>query len=281
MPAPRNVIGIAAPEPGRGRFGFTFARQVWNGLTDAAEEFEQDLLYIGRNSSDRMLKNGSGYLQIPVDGFVFIAPQMDAPALRLLYEEGIPFATIAGQLDLPYPSFGSDNVGGVRQALSFLRQLGHTRIAHIAGPSNYADGALRERAYREFMAEKKMEVPAEYVQRGAFTFDSGASAARSLLRLAKPPTAIFAANDMIAFGAMSVAAEMGVPVPTALSVVGFDDEDHAHLFKPALTTVRQPAIEAARQALKAVVDMVGGVKNPQGRKLPTELIVRESTAPII
>lgn len=277
---PRNIIGVAAPEPGRGRFGFTFARHVWHGLADAAEEFGQDLLYIGRSSPDRQLRNGTGYLDIEVDGFVFIAPQMDAPALRLLFEAGIPFTTVAGQIDLPYPSFGSDNVGGVRQALTFLRQLGHTKIAHIAGPANFADGAVRERAFRDFMAEKKMDLPEEYVHRGAFAYETGASAARSLLRLPERPTAIFAANDMMAYGAISVAAELGLEVPKDLSVIGFDDEDHSYLFKLPLTTVRQPAAEAAREALKAVIDLVQGSKEVQGRKLPTDLIVRESTAPI-
>jgi DNA-binding LacI/PurR family transcriptional regulator len=275
----RNVIGIATPEPGRGRFDYWFGQAVWQGLTDAGEEFGQDLLFVSRPSPDRMLRDGSGLLSIPVDGFIIVAPQMDAPALQLLHERGIPFATVAGQTDLAYPTFGSDNELGVRQALSFLRQLGHTRIAHICGPLNTVDGAVRERAFREFMAEHNMEVPEEYVQKGGFVMNGGYAAGQTLLRLPERPTAIFCGNDSMAYGAIAAAQEMKLGVPEAISVIGFDDETYTALYRPPLTTVRQPAKELARAAMEAVVRIVRGATDVESRKLPTELVVRDSTAP--
>ncbi|MEZ0327197.1 MAG: LacI family DNA-binding transcriptional regulator [Fimbriimonas sp.] len=276
----RNIIGIAASEPGRGRFDHWFALAAWQGLAVAAEELGQDLLYLGRPSPDRLLKDGSGFISCNIDGLVFIAPQRDAPALRLLHEQGMPFVTISGDTELEYLTFGSDNQGGVRQALGFLRQLGHTRIAHVAGPSSLVDGVVREGAYRAYMAEKGLEVPENYVQKGAFIFDGGFSAAQSLLRMPYRPTAIFAGNDPMAYGVIAAAHDLKIRIPSELSVIGFDDEDHAAMYRPPLTTVRQPVREVARTALAALVNIIDGGAPEAGRMLPTELIVRESTAPV-
>ncbi len=276
----RNIIGVTAAAPGRGRFHDWFARAVWQGLANAAEEFGQDILYLGRACPGRMLTDGSELINLDVDGLVFIAPQRDAPALQLLQDNDVPFVTVSGETQLQYATFGSDNAAGVRQAMGFLRQLGHTRIAHIAGPQTLVDGVVRERVYREFMLEKGMEVQDNYVQKGGFVFQGGYAAAQSLLRMPYRPTAIFAANDVMAYGVIAAAHDLGIHVPRELSVIGFDDEDSSAVFRPPLTTIRQPVSEAAREALKALVDIVGGGAPSAGRLLPTELIVRESTAPV-
>jgi LacI family transcriptional regulator len=121
---------------------------------------------------------------------------------------------------------------------------------------------LVEDVNQRTMEERGLSVPSEYVQRGGFRFDGGHTAAQTLLRLPQAPTAILAANDMSAYGAMAAAAEMGLRVPEDVSFIGFDDDSHAALHRPSLTTFRQPVWEAPREALAAAVNMMRGERVP-------------------
>jgi LacI family transcriptional regulator len=173
----------------------------------------------------------------------------------------------------------SDNAAGAEAAVEHLYALGHRRIATVTGPLYLPPAAERLAGYRRACERLGLAVPPEYVAEGDFYLDSGESAARRLLAVAEPPTAIFAAGDQMAIGALHAAAEAGLSVPRDLAVVGFDDIDAAALVRPALTTVAQDQRrlgEAAVEALRALLDATP-VETAQPRIVPTRLIVRGSS----
>jgi len=171
----------------------------------------------------------------------------------------------------------SDNVGGARLAVRHLHSLGHTRIATIAGPARMKPGADRTLGYRLEMRELGLEILPGYEFEGDFYAESGERGMQSLLALPEPPTAIFAAADMMALGAIRTAQAAGLSVPGDLAVVGFDDIQVAEMLSPPLTTIRQNMVGIGQAAGRALVEQI---ENPDATPpvltLPVELVVRES-----
>jgi LacI family transcriptional regulator len=171
----------------------------------------------------------------------------------------------------------SENREGAAKAVRHLHDLGHERIATIAGPARTSPGAARLVGYREEMQRLGLEVRNEWVAEGDFYDETGYRATRQLLELAEPPTAVFAASDLMAAGALRAASELGVRVPDQLAVVGFDDIDVAGLIQPSLTTVRQEMHDIGEAAAEGLSQMIDDPDSePVRRIVPTRLIVRSS-----
>jgi LacI family transcriptional regulator len=171
----------------------------------------------------------------------------------------------------------SDSVEGARLAVRHLHDLGHTRIATIAGLPDTKPGGDRLRGYRVELAARGLEA----IERvGDFYAESGEAAMRELLELPDPPTAVFAASDMMALGAITAIAAVGLRVPEDISVVGFDDIAAARLAQPRLTTIRHDKVGLGLAAAAALVDEIErpGAAAPAPVTLPVELVVRESSA---
>jgi LacI family transcriptional regulator len=161
-----------------------------------------------------------------------------------------------------------------------LTQLGHRRIATITGMLESRPGSDRLRGYRAAVQAAGLAYRDEYVAYGDFYVESGRAGAARLLSLPEPPTAIFAAADMMAIGAVRAAAELGLRVPQDVSIVGFDDIQLAPHLNPPLTTLRQDKLGlgvAAGEALLARIN--GDDARSTLRTLPVELVARGSTAP--
>jgi LacI family repressor for deo operon, udp, cdd, tsx, nupC, and nupG len=167
---------------------------------------------------------------------------------------------------------------GAEEATRHLIELGHRRIAHIAGSKQASSTARRIAGYRDALNGANITDLDGLLQPGDFSMDSGYSAMERLLELDNPPTAIFAGNDEMAFGAMSAARKHGLSVPEDLSIVGFDDQKTAAFYNPPLTTVNIPRQELGRRAAQELMDRFGGREAAHEIVLPTKLIVRESTA---
>lgn len=179
------------------------------------------------------------------------------------------------------PSLGIDNRKGAFLALDYMAQLGHRRIACL-DVGRVGDLWERLETYREFMRERFGGAPNEYIQLAENSYRGGYNAARSLLSLAAPPTAIFAMDDTMAIGALAAAVDMGWSVPGDLSIVGFDDLEIGAYIRPALTTVRQPMEELGRKAVELLLMMTEGeAPSEPGPRLLLEprLIIRDSCAP--
>ncbi len=152
----------------------------------------------------------------------------------------------------------------------------------IAGPEDILCSRARLDGYRAAMDAAGVAVDPAYVRYGNFHVDSGIREARSLLRLPVRPTAIFAANDLQALGVYQAARERRLHIPEDLSVIGFDDLPVATWVGPPLTTIRQPLVQMAATAARMALRLARGEQLGQTRvELATELVVRESTAPLI
>ncbi len=176
-------------------------------------------------------------------------------------------------------SIGSSNWAGARTATEYLIDLGHQRIAWIGGPD--ASDAARDRlyGYQAALDAAELAIDPDLIRSGPFDVDLGTRHARELLTSTNPPTAIMAANDEIAVGALAAARTLDIRVPDQLSVIGFDDTPQATWTTPPLTTVHQHLEDMGRMAVETVLAMADG-RRPASRhvELSTSLIVRGSTS---
>ena len=170
-----------------------------------------------------------------------------------------------------------DNENGAKLAMRHLIELGHRRIAHIAGPTSHAHSAARLAGYKAALEEAGIPFDPDLVLPGDFHEEAGSEGIRILIERGTPFTAVFATNDQTAMGARLALYRLGLRVPEDVSLVGFDDLPGTALLTPPLTTVRQPGSEMGRQAAHAVVALIRG-ERPRTVKLEQTLVVRESTA---
>ena len=215
-----------------------------------------------------------------VDGVIVLAvDDAEEPELKKLIASGTPVVAVDLVVADRRASYvASDNVGGARLAVSHLHGLGHRRIAAIGGLAHTKPAADRLLGYRAELQELELEWRPEYEIQGDFYFETGESAMRELLALPEPPTAVFAASDMMAVGAIKAIEEAGLRCPEDIAIVGFDDIQLAELVSPALTTIRQDKRElgvAAARSLVQLIDDAGAT--PHVSVLPVELVIRESS----
>lgn len=171
-----------------------------------------------------------------------------------------------------------DHRSASAEVTKHLIDLGHRRIAHIAGTPNAASSAHRISGYKDALAAAGIPFDAELVIEGDFSMQSGADAMERLLQLEDPPTGVFAGNDEMAFGAVKTARSHGLSVPEDLSMVGFDDQTTAAFYNPPLTTIHTPCRELGRRSTQELVEQIAGREVTEEVVLPTELVVRDSTA---
>lgn len=180
--------------------------------------------------------------------------------------------------NLPCVSF--DNYAAGRIAMNHLLELGHRRIGLICGRSEVNDRALeRRKAYEDALAEIGIGIDPSLIFERDFEFIEGRTAMRRMLDDVVPPTAVFAANDIQAIGAIAECRASGLDVPKDISVIGFDDLPLAEFSFPKLTTIRVPAQRMGHVAAIRLLEMIRGEAEPASEVLPVELILRESTAP--
>ncbi|WP_062071751.1 LacI family DNA-binding transcriptional regulator [Demequina sediminicola] len=214
-------------------------------------------------------------------GVILVTSTVDQEQRQALADANVPLVVI-DPVNTPaegIPSVGVNSFTGGYSATKHLIDLGHRRIAFIGGRASECADARRA-GYYFALREAEISVPPEYDQPGNFMFEDGQAAARRLLDLPQPPTAIFASNDLEALGVLDVAHMRAVRVPGELSVVGFDDSMQAISAAPHLTTVRQPFDEIGATAARLLLQSIANEPlSSQRLELATQLIVRDSTAP--
>jgi LacI family transcriptional regulator len=216
------------------------------------------------------------------DGALIILPNESSEELAGLLDRGFRFVVIDPLMPLHerIPSVSAAHTSGTDQAMQHLLELGHRRIAHIPGPAGWVATEDRRRGYRAALATAGIPLDPELEVEAIPEIFPGRDAALSLLDLPDRPTAIFAFNDNIAIGAMQAARARGLRVPEDLSIVGFDDVEHATIVTPALTTVRQPLAEMGRTAVSLLSRLLERQRfETLHVELATRLVVRDSTAP--
>jgi len=151
-----------------------------------------------------------------------------------------------------------DNAEGAYQAARYLLELGHRRIATIAGQLHVTSGVERLKGFKRALREAGVSIAQEYIQEGRFDRLSGYEKGLMLLQFSPRPTAIVAANDLVALGVLAALREMGLRCPEDVSLVGFDDQEIASFTNPALTTVAQPAYQMGARAAALLFERLRG-----------------------
>jgi len=213
-----------------------------------------------------------------IDGAIVVTPTM-----VINDQAGIPVVAVDPHTGPEGPAtVDSDNVHGARMAAEHLLSLGHQRIAFLGGRADLRSAQLREEGFRAAFADRGLTPDPDFMKVAGYDPELAEAPARELLGLPpeRRPTAVFAANDISAIRVLRVAAEMGLRVPRDVSVMGYDNVPDAMSSTPPLTTVAQPLQEMGRTALRVLLDLLSGQEEVERHvRLPTELVVRASTAP--
>lgn len=252
------------------------AQMVANGFAYDFAVYNTDGVRAGELRCLRLLRGGR------VDGIIVAPFQIDAGDLVPLVELGLPVISF-GQLErepneIPYDSVFVDDVAGVAAMVDHLVRQGHTRIGMIAGLPNISRRDGRVRGYHAALARHGLDGSGSLVRGDDYTEIGGYQAMRRLLANGDRPSAVFAANDLMAIGAINAARDAGLKVPADIAVAGFDDIPFANLLYPALTTVAQFPQDLGRRAAELLFDrVVSGLEGPGRRvEMPFKLIVRSS-----
>lgn len=216
------------------------------------------------------------------EGLLLVAPLFPKAYLEALRGQNFPYVLI-DQADSSGKSgiVDATNWQGAYDATRYLCQLGHTRIACISGLVDVNSATERLAGYKAALDDAGIPFKQELVVEGNYWLPGGREAGRTLLhKINPPPTAIFAANDLSAMGAIEAIREAGLRIPEDISIVGFDDTPQAAMIEPKLTTVRQPLEHMGRVAVKMLLEQIEDNGTPLQRvTLATELIIRDSCAP--
>ncbi len=215
------------------------------------------------------------------DGVILVTSVLEPGLHDELRRLGVPLVVVdpAGSPVTEAPTVGATNWAGGMAATEHLLGLGHRRIGFIEGPPRLLCSRARLDGYRAALDVAGVPVDDTLIVPGDFYHESGFTGCNQLLDLAEPPTAVFAASDQMALGAIEALRRRGLRVPEDMSVLGFDDLPEVRWSAPPLTTVRQPLAEMGKLAARFVLDLARSVAPASSRvELATELVVRASTA---
>jgi len=266
-----QTVGVVLPD----LYGEFFSELI-RGLDVAAREHGYHLIVSSSHDDADEASAAIRSMRGRVDGLIVLSPHLDAANLAASLAGRLPVVLMnGGAAETGRPSIVIDNHGGARSAVEHLLSLGRTRIAHIAGPTGNLEAEARMAGYAEALAVAGLS---SHVVEGDFNQASGHRAGVSLMS-GERPDAVFAANDMMAIGAMLAFQEAGVRCPEDIAVVGFDDVPVAALVRPSLTTLRIRIAETGREALNRLVGMIDGVEGADRpfELVRPELVVRQST----
>lgn len=269
------TIGVLLPD-----LHGEFFSEVIRGIDLEAQRHRYHLLVSSSHSDKSEIEAAMRAMRGSVDGLILMSPHLDARTLRANVPPHLPVVLLNGPIeDDRYDGVEIDNFGGARAMTRHLLARGHCRIAFVCGPGGNRDADERLRGYRVALEAGGIQPRPEWEAAGDFTEAGGYRAARALLKGRPQPTALFAANDSMAIGALSAVHESGLAVPFEIAVAGFDDIPIARYVIPPLSSVRVPIGGLGRRATAKLIRAVEE-KNEHVKKseiLPTKLIVRAST----
>jgi LacI family transcriptional regulator len=215
-----------------------------------------------------------------VDGFISATARLDRELLVEL--AGTPFVLVNRSLeDGSVPAVTVNDRQGIALAVEHVVALGHKRIGHVAGPQDLSTGHRRHLGFIDAIRAAGLEAPPEYIRFGAsFTEEEGARVCDELLDAAPRPTAIVAANDLLAIGCYDALEERGLTCPDDISITGFNDMPFVDRLRPPLTSVRIPQREIGKAAADLLLEQLsGGGETAAEILLEATLVIRGSTAP--
>jgi len=270
-----NVIGVVIPAGVSVIFTDPYFPQFIQGVSAACNTRNYSvMLWLAepeyeRRMISRILHNGL------VDGVVVAKTLMNDPIVNSLAESKMPFILIGRHPTMEVNCLDVDNLQAGRKATLHLLRLGYKRVATITGSQDQVVGHDRYQGYLKALQDYGQPVRSELVVEGDFTDEGGYKAMSRLIP--QKPDAVFAASDMMAYGAMRALREANLRIPEDVAVVGFDDIPASSKTVPPLTTVRQPVSQMGSQAVDVLIDLIeNGTKSTHQVIMDTELVVRES-----
>jgi len=269
-----HTIGVLLPD----LYGEFFS-EVIRGIDLVAQRSGYHMLVSSSHSEQQALEAALGAMRGRVDGLIVMSPDLDQRTLRssLAACPAVVLLNCAART-ADFDAIKIDNVGGAAAMTRHLLGMGHRRIAFISGAAGNVDAEERRRGYRSAMRAAKAERDPLLEIDGDFTESGGYRAAKALLGLEDRPTAVFAANDSMAIGALSALREAGVSVPEAIAVTGFDDIPIAQYTSPPLTSVHVPILDLGERATERLVESLSTTRRRRRscETLATTLVVRQS-----
>ena len=259
-----------------------FFTTLARGVEDTASEHGFSVMFCNTDESPEEEANYLNVLvQKQVDGVLLVPAQYASESVLFLKERQVPVVVIDRRMpDMPFDTVRCDSEQGAYELVGYLLELGHRRIAVLSGPPTVSTAADRVAGAARAVASAGLPEDVLTFFTGSYSVRGGYELCRQALALTPRPTALFAANNFIAIGAMRAVREAGLNVPCDVSIATFDDVPESMVIEPFFTVMSQPAYDMGRQATELLLQrLLGeGPQEPQEILLPTELIVRRSTA---
>jgi len=256
-----------------------FFPDLVKSIQERALELGYDVIVLNTNyEPERDARYVQRLLELRVRGVMILTTEMNLSVIERLSSREIPVAFLdIGKVGPHTSNIRIDYEEGVHEAVEHLLKLGHRQVAFISGPVPFKSAQFRRQAFLETMKNHRESLHTEpLILEGNFRLESGEQVVREMVALKSRPTAILAANDLMAVGALRGLRRAGLRVPRDVSVVGCDDIALAELTDPQLTTIMIPRAKIGAAAVEAVLQ----TSSAQGReiKISTQLMVRKSTA---
>jgi LacI family transcriptional regulator len=273
-----HALGVLLPD----LYGEFFS-EIIRGIDHTAQAAGYHILVSSSHESKDEIDAALRSMRGRVDGMIIMSPDLEARRTLHALQGSFPVVLLNGGAEAKeFDTITIENHEGAREMVRHLVARGHTRIAMIGGPERNYDAAERLRGYHTALTESGIEHEVSLVVPGDFSELSGHSAVSQLLELEPRPTAIFAANDSMAIGALSALREAGLRVPDDVAVAGFDDIPLARYMNPPLSTVHVDISQLGeRAAALLLASLRKGNRPHQQLQLPTTLVIRASCGGLV
>ncbi|KWX73420.1 LacI family transcriptional regulator [Paenibacillus riograndensis] len=269
-----QTIGVMFP-----KVSSAFSSDLLHGIDEFAHDSNYSVVVCNTdNDGKRTMK----YLQLlrekQVDGIIFSSEVLSKEYYEVLESMKIPVVLVSSQTDFAkVPYVKVDDYQAVYDAIQFLISKGHRKIAMISGTKgDPIAGTPRVQGYRKALEANGIAFDSSRLVYGDFSFESGSRAMEALLRKAGEVTAVFAASDEMAIGALSAALKHGLNVPEDISIMGYDDLKPAQMVTPPLTTVRQPLYEMGKIASEKLIGMIETGEIAANRVMAHSIVERQT-----
>ncbi len=270
-----NVIGLILPD-----ITDEFFSELIRGVDETTFKYGYYTMVISSHKNRSLVEsvsqlNSSGL----VGGIILLVPHFSDELKNMLDSNKIPFVIISGESNIGnYNVVSIDNYHAAYTLTKYLiKKKGYTRIAHISGPLDNFDAVIRKKGFLDACRDLKIKIKNEWLLEGDFSRKSGEQNFKNIWKLTDKPEVIFASNDMMAIGCITIADERGIRIPAEIAVVGVDDVFVSGIIKPGLTTMKVFIDKVGRTASKILIEsMQGKKKKKQKIKIRTELIERLS-----
>jgi LacI family transcriptional regulator len=264
-------LGVIAPN-----FDSPFVSEVLVGIDAKSSHYNYRMVIETTSwNYDQEIKLLQSFKEQKLDGIIIVVGVVPFEIVNSILSD-LPVLFVCREHNSFYPVIGSDNTIGGMIATNHLIQLGHKKIVHLSGSEINFDSLGRKQGYINSMTSAGLTVSNKMLLNGDFSLQGGFNAVNQLLQSKVDFTAIFAGNDLSAFGAIRALHEKGYRVPEDISVIGFDDHAMCVYFIPQLTTIKQPFNEIGQQSFETILDIISG--HYSGSKIePFAIMRREST----